>query len=82
MKPPKNVHDALRHIDNLLADIMRTVDEHAEQKYPATIPDELKAVCAAAADARLLAVWVRDHLRLSDTSAQPLPQTDFHKECA
>lgn len=25
---------------------------------------------------------VYDHLRSSDTSAQPLPQTDFHKECA
>lgn len=59
---PKSKHDALRHIDNLLSDIMRTVDEYTEEKYPANIPEQLQAVCAAAADARLLAVWVRDQL--------------------
>lgn len=62
MQQPKNVHDALRHIDNLLADIMRTMDEYTEERLFANIPEQLKEVCGAAADARLLAVWVRDQL--------------------
>lgn len=61
MQPPKNVHDALRHIDNLLADIMRTVDEYTAPLPE--IPEPLRNVCGAAADARLLAVWVRDQLK-------------------
>lgn len=66
MQPPKNVHDALRHIDNLLADIMRTTDEYTEERCLANIPEQLKAVCGAAADARLLAVWVRDQLKAEE----------------
>jgi hypothetical protein len=60
MQPPKNVHDALRHIDSLLSDVMRTVDA-----YPAPLDEhfeELIHVNAATADARLLALWVRDRL--------------------
>jgi hypothetical protein len=63
MNPPKNVHDALRHIDNLLADILRTIDEYTEERMLANIPEQLKQVCGSAADARLLAVWVRDQLK-------------------
>ena len=62
MQQPKNVHDALRHIDNLLADIMRTIDAYTEERLLANIPEQLKEVCGSAADARLLAVWVRDQL--------------------
>ncbi len=60
MQPPKNVHDALRHIDSLLADVMRTVDAYTEPF--ANRPEALIHVNAAAADARLLALWVRDQL--------------------
>lgn len=63
MQPPKNVHDALRHIDNLLHSIMLSVDEYTEEGQLANRPEQLKDVCALAADARLLAVWVRDQLK-------------------
>jgi len=66
MNPPKNVHDALRHIDNLLADIMRTIDAYTEERLFADIPEQLKQVCGSAADARLLAVWVRDQLKVKE----------------
>lgn len=66
MQPPKNVHDALRHIDILLDRIMRTVDEYTEERQFANIPEEMRHVCAAAADARLLAVWVRDQLNAKE----------------
>ena len=61
MQPPKNVYDALRHIDNLLADIMRVTDAYTTPLPE--IPEPLRNVCGAAADARLLAVWVRDQLK-------------------
>lgn len=61
---PKNIHDALRHIDNLLSDIMRTVDEYTTQLPE--IPEPLRDVCGSAADARLLAVWVRDQLKAKE----------------
>lgn len=64
MQPPKNVHDALRQIDSLLHSIMLTVDEHTEPL--AKVPEDLRHVCAAAADARLLAVWVRDQLNAKE----------------
>lgn len=64
MQPPKNVYDALRHIDNLLADIMRTVDGYTAPLPE--IPEPLRNVCGAAADARLLAVWVRDQLNAKE----------------
>jgi len=60
MQPPKNVHDALRHIDILLADVMRTLDAYTEPF--ANRPEALIHVNAAAADARLLALWVRGQL--------------------
>lgn len=66
MQQPKNVHDALRHIDNLLADIMLTVDAYTEERQFANIPEQLKQVCGNAADARLLAVWVRDQLKVKE----------------
>ena len=66
MQPPKNVHDALRHIDSLLHSIMLTVDEYTEARLFANIPEPLRNVCAAAADARLLAVWVRDQLNAKE----------------
>jgi hypothetical protein len=58
MQPPKNVHDALRHIDSLLSDVMRTVDEAPLDKSAR----QLIRINAATADARLLALWVRDRL--------------------
>jgi hypothetical protein len=64
MQPPKNVHDALRHIDSLLADVMRTVDAYTEPF--ANRPEELIYVNAATADARLLALWVRDQLKTEE----------------
>jgi hypothetical protein len=64
MKKPDNVHDALRHIDSLLADVMRTVDDYTEPF--ANRPKALIHVNAATADARLLALWVRDQLKTTD----------------
>jgi hypothetical protein len=66
MNQPKNVHDALRHIDNLLADILRTIDAYTEERLLANIPEQLKEVCGSAADARLLAVWVRGQLNVKE----------------
>lgn len=63
---PKNIYDALRHIDNLLSDIMRTIDEYTEERCLANIPEQLKEVCGSAADARLLATWVRDQLKAKE----------------
>jgi len=60
VQPPKNVHDALRHIDSLLSDVMRTVDTYTEPL--AERPEALIHVNAATADARLLALWVRGQL--------------------
>ena len=64
MQPPKNVHDALRHIDSLLADIMRVTDAYTTPLPE--IPEPLRNVCGTAADARLLAVWVRDQLKAKE----------------
>ena len=64
MKKPDNIHDALRHIDSLLADVMRTVDAYTEPF--ANRPEELIYVNAATADARLLALWVRDQLKTKE----------------
>lgn len=64
MQPPKNIHDALRHIDSLLADVMRTVDAYTEPL--ANRPEELIHVNAATADARSLALWVRDQLKVKE----------------
>ncbi len=64
MKKPDNIHDALRHIDSLLADVMRTVDA-----MPITAIEtatSLIHVNAATADARLLALWVRDQLKTKE----------------
>jgi len=60
MKKPDNIHDALRHIDSLLADVMRTVD--AMPITDIKTATSLIQVNAATADARLLALWVRDQL--------------------
>lgn len=60
MKKPDNIHDALRHIDSLLADVMRTIDN-----YEAPLDESFEQIIhvnAATADARLLALWVRDQL--------------------
>ena len=64
MQSPKNVYDALRRIDNLLADVMRTVDAYTEPL--AERPEALIHVNAATADARLLGLWVRDHLKTEE----------------
>lgn len=64
MQPPKNVHDALRHIDSLLADVMRTIDN-----YEAPLDESFEQIIqvnAATADARLLALWVRDQLKTKE----------------
>jgi hypothetical protein len=62
MQSPKNVHDALRHIDSLLSDVMRTVDEAPLDKSAR----QLIHVNAATAEARLLALWVRDQLKVKE----------------
>jgi len=64
MQPPKNIHDALRHIDSLLADVMRTVD--AMPITDIKTATSLIQVNAATADARLLALWVRDQLKTKE----------------
>jgi len=62
MKNPDNIHDALRHIDSLLADVMRTVDGAPLDKSAR----QLIRINAATADARLLALWVRDQLKTKE----------------
>lgn len=64
MKKPDNIHDALRHIDSLLADVMRTVD--AMPITDIKTATSLIQVNAATADARLLALWVRDQLKTKE----------------
>jgi hypothetical protein len=64
MKKPDNIHDALRHIDSLLADVMRTIDN-----YEAPLDESFEQIIrvnAATADARLLALWVRDQLKTKE----------------
>jgi len=68
MKPPKNVHDALRHIDNLLSAIMRDIDNYTENPGDYA-PEYFRSVSGAAADARLLALWVRDQLKAQKEKA-------------
>lgn len=62
MKPPIDLNHALWQIDIFLAAIMRDIDQY--QESPADYqPEYFRDISAAAADARLLATWVRDQLK-------------------
>lgn len=58
---PESIQDALRHIDSLLSAVMHDIDNYMENPGDHT-PEYFRSVSGAAADARLLALWVRDNL--------------------
>ena len=68
MNPPKNVHDALRHIDNLLASAGTDLEQYLLSENPTMefSPEYFESVKDAVLDARLLAVWVRDQLKVKE----------------
>lgn len=60
--PPKNIHDAFRHIQNLLSAVMQDVDRYIEN--PGNFePEYFRDVSGAAADAHMLVTWVRDQIK-------------------
>jgi hypothetical protein len=68
VNPPKNVHDALRHIDNLLVSAGDDLERYLMSENPAMefSPEYFESVKDAVLDARLLAVWVRDQLKVKE----------------
>lgn len=62
MKQPDNIHDALRHLQNLTSCIARDMENYLDDPaiYGAEYFEDVKA---AALDAHLLVTWVRDNFK-------------------
>lgn len=62
MKPPKNLHDALRQIQTLTSCVARDLENYLEDPviYGAEYFADIKE---AALTANLLTTWVRDNLK-------------------
>lgn len=61
MKAPKNIHDALRHLQSLLSTIARDAD-NPDDPIMQSYPEYFEPIKDAALDAHLLVTWVRDQL--------------------
>jgi len=62
MKRPDNIHDALRHLQNLTLCIARDTENYLDNPGDFS-PDYFEGVKDAALDAHLLVTWVRDNLK-------------------
>ena len=62
-QPARNVHDALRHIDNFMAAILSDVDRYVASPSDFDAVDYFRDVAACAAEARLMAQWVREQIK-------------------
>ena len=62
---PKNIHDALRHLQNLTSAIARDMENYLDnpQDYTSEYFEDVKE---AALDAHMLVTWVRDNLKIID----------------
>jgi hypothetical protein len=61
MKRPEDVMEALTHMQDLMRGVMQDVDRYLENPRSFE-PEYFRSVSGAAADAHLLATWVRDQL--------------------
>jgi hypothetical protein len=61
MKPPRDIHDALRRVQSLLSTIARDAD-NPDDPIMQSYPEYFEPIKDAALDAHLLVTWVRDQL--------------------
>lgn len=62
MNQPNNTHDAMQRVIELMSAVMHDIERYADNPGDYT-PEYFLDVNAAAGDAMLLAVWVRDQLK-------------------
>lgn len=62
MKRPDNIHDALRHLHNLLSTIARDAD-NPDDPIMQSYPEYFQPIKDAALDAHMLVTWVKDNLK-------------------
>ena len=60
---PKNIHDALRHLQNLTMGIARDTENYLDSPGDYVPSEYFEDVKDAALTAHLLATWVRDNLK-------------------
>ena len=60
---PKNLHDALRHLQNLTMGIARDTENYLDSPGDYVPSEYFEDVKDAALDAHLLVTWVRDNLK-------------------
>ena len=59
---PKNIHDALRHLQNLTMGIARDTENYLDSPGDYVPSEYFEDVKDAALDAHMLVTWVRDNL--------------------
>jgi len=60
---PKNLHDALRHLQNLTMGIARDTENYLDSPGDYVPSEYFEDVKDAALDAHMLVTWVRDNLK-------------------
>jgi hypothetical protein len=60
---PKNIHDALRHLQNLTMGIARDTENYLDSPGDYVPSEYFEDVKDAALDAHMLVTWVRDNLK-------------------
>jgi len=63
MMKPKNIHDALRHLQNLTMGIARDTENYLDSPGDYVPSEYFEDVKDAALDAHMLVTWVRDNLK-------------------
>jgi hypothetical protein len=63
MKRPDNIHDALRHLQNLTMGIARDTENYLDSPGDYVPSEYFEDVKDAALDAHMLVTWVRDNLK-------------------
>ena len=58
---PKNIHDALRHLQNLTMGIARDTENYLDSPGDYVPSEYFEDVKDAALDAHMLVTWVRDN---------------------
>jgi hypothetical protein len=60
---PKNIHDALRHLQNLTMGIARDTENYLDSPGDYVPSEYFEDVKDAALDAHMLVTWIRDNLK-------------------
>jgi hypothetical protein len=65
MIQPKNIHDALRHMHNLLSCIGKDLDAfmNDDNPYVTYSPEYFDSIKDAVLDAHMLTTWIKDNLK-------------------